>query len=78
MSPASGNKGTDLISCSTIIVSIQLMSPASGNKSGAYTESGAHTLSLKVSIQLMSPASGNHIKSGAYTKSGAHIKFPFN
>jgi hypothetical protein len=57
MSPASGDQVTDEISVNLafITVSIQLMSPASGDSSLSKTQKR----DLIVSIQLMSPASGD-------------------
>ncbi len=59
MSPASGNWQYDTSLCDRHVfwVSIQLMSPASGN--GSMTNFNVLPL-LAVSIQLMSPASGNN------------------
>ncbi len=57
MSPASGNQtkyAPPTLIRPGIIVSIQLMSPASGN-----SEIELIKLCMYVSIQLMSPASGN-------------------
>ncbi len=54
-------------------VSIQLMSPASGNNT-ASTYDSSHK--GRVSIQLMSPASGND---GGFTLKIDHVlEFPFN
>jgi hypothetical protein len=47
---------------STVVVSIQLMSPASGDQSN-YFSFASH---LKVSIQLMSPASGDSCGTGKF------------
>ncbi len=74
MSPASGNPGLKgHIDSDEDYVSIQLMSPASGNPSSCLLD----RLKGKVSIQLMSPASGNLREAAAYIE-GITIEFPFN
>ncbi len=57
----------------TQLVSIQLMSPASGDLTG--TESPVMVRVYEVSIQLMSPASGD-VHAGMIGND--HQQFPFN
>ena len=60
---------------SNVSVSIQLMSPASGDAGGEMRHIADKA--LEVSIQLMSPASGDKIKL-EYCPFGDIGEFPFN
>ena len=74
MSPASGDLGNEVVSCyHADDVSIQLMSPASGDVLAKRWTAGTGA----VSIQLMSPASGDcELLNGSWKP--IPTKFPFN
>ncbi len=67
--------GANLMQVNLKDVSIQLMSPASGNVD--ITSVGGR-FSLTVSIQLMSPASGNETREETKSLQNRMDLFPFN
>ena len=73
MSPASGDRVVNTVVEETVEVSIQLMSPASGDKIVAEPQI---IVEERVSIQLMSPASGD--AAGLLPNQAPALGFPFN